>query len=97
MKTYNKNANDHIADHHISLGGIEDARLELCHCNIQTSRWFKINETAILLLGCDTMLSCNVVGHVEEHHPLSLGVSTIVLVVFNKLLRLQCKSFMVIE
>ena len=88
---------DHIADHHISLGGIEDAHLELCHWNIQTSRWFKINKTTILIPGCDKMLSCNVVGHVEEHHSLSLGVSTIVLVVFNKLLWIQWKSVMVID
>ena len=67
---------DHIADHHILIGGIEYDYLELFRCNIQTRRWFNINETTITLLGCDTILSCNVVGHVEEQHPLSLGVSS---------------------
>ena len=86
--------NDQIANHHTLIGGIEDSCLELCHRNIQTRRWFNINETTILLLGCDTIISCNMVGHVEEHNLLSLGVSLILLVVFNKLLRLQCKSVM---
>ena len=45
---------DQISDHHISLGGIEDSCLELCHCNIQTRRCFNINETTIILLGCNT-------------------------------------------
>ena len=48
---------DQIADHHILLGGIEDACLELYHCNIQTSRWLKINKTTILILVFNTMLS----------------------------------------
>ena len=69
----------------------------LAQWNIQTRRWFKINEMTIILLGWYTIPSCDMVGHVEEHHPSSLGFSMIFLVVFNKIPWIQYKSVMVIE